>query len=80
MKAQVLKVNRVFSNSEGPALSEDRRGSSCSSWGTQDFILAHNLVVESGKYNFEGCKIPVPTSIRYDRITEALGDSVDPKE
>ena len=80
MKAQGIKLNREFSDGEGPALSEDSWGSRYSSWGTQDFISAHNLVVESGKYNFEGCKIPVPTAIRYDRIREALGDSATPKE
>ena len=45
-----------------------------------DYIKAHNLVRKSGKYNFEGCRIPVPTAIRYDRIREALGDKVTPQE
>ena len=34
----------------------------------------------SGKRNYEGCQIPVPTSIRYDRIESALGDRATPKE
>ena len=38
------------------------------------------MVRESGKYNFEGCRIPIPTAIRYDRIKEALGDNATPKE
>ena len=35
---------------------------------------------KSGKYNFEGCKIPIPTAIRYDRMEAALGNKVSPKE
>ena len=41
------------------------------SWTTEDFIRTHLEVRESGKYNFQGCKIPIPTSIRYDRIEVA---------
>ena len=37
-------------------------------------------MVRSGKYNFQGCKIPIPTAIRYDRICNALGEEVSPKE
>ena len=59
-------------------------GLSASGWGvnwtTEDFLQAHQLVRESGKFNFEGCRIPIPTSIRYDRIKEALGDNATPKE
>ena len=29
---------------------------------------------ESGRHNYEGCKIPLPTAIRYDRLEEALGE------
>ena len=50
------------------------------SWTTQDFLEAHRAVVKSGKRNFEGCKIPIPTSIRYDHLEELLGDSASPKE
>ena len=46
----------------------------------EDFINAHKLVRESGKHNFEGCRIPVPTAIRYDRIRQALGDNATPQE
>ena len=49
-------------------------------WSTADFLKVHKAVKESGKYNFEGCKIPIPTTIRYDRIEEALGDEVSRKE
>ena len=35
---------------------------------------------ESGKYNFQGCRIPIPTSIRYDRIEAALGSDITFKE
>ena len=49
-------------------------------WSTNDFINAHKAVKDSRKFNFEGCMIPIPTSIRYDRIREALGDSISSKE
>ena len=38
------------------------------------------MIRESGKYNFEGCKIPIPTAIRHDRIRQALGSKATPKE
>ena len=50
------------------------------SWTTDDFLSAHEEVVSSGKRNYEGCKIPIPTPIRYDRMKDLLGDSVSPKE
>ena len=34
----------------------------------------------SGKHNFQGCRIPIPTNIRYDRIEAALGSEVGIKE
>ena len=49
-------------------------------WTTEDFIKAHKAVRESGKFNFEGCRIPIPTVIRYDRIKEALGKDITAKE
>ena len=49
-------------------------------WSTKDFIAAHSEVVRSGRHNFQGCKIPIPTSIRYDRMREALGNCATPKE
>ena len=62
-------------------------GTSCPSggnwglrWDTVDFISAHEAVKASGRFNFEGCKIQIPTQIRYDRIREALGAEVSPKE
>ena len=50
------------------------------SWSTEDFIRAHRRVKESGLHNFQGCKIPIPTAIRYDRIEAALGPTISPKE
>ena len=38
------------------------------------------MVRDSGKINFEGCRIPIPTAIRYDRIEAALGSEATPKE
>ena len=38
------------------------------------------MVRDSGKFNFEGCRIPIPTTIRYDRIEAALGSEATPKE
>ena len=38
------------------------------------------MVKESGKYNFEGCRIPIPTAIRYNRIETGLGREATPKE
>ena len=49
-------------------------------WTAADFIRAHEAVKESGRFNFDGCRIPIPTPIRYDRIREALGDEVSSKE
>ena len=70
---------------ENPSRMISRFSSSSSlachlSWTTEDFINAHCAVRESGKFNFEGCKIPIPTKIRHDRIEAALGSSVTPKE
>ena len=50
------------------------------SWNTEDFIKAHFAVKESGRFNFEVCKIPIPTKIRHDRMEAALGSSATPKE
>ena len=38
------------------------------------------MVRESGRFNFEGCRIPIPTAIRYDRIEAALGSEATRKE
>ena len=50
------------------------------SWSTQDFLQAHSKVASSKKHNFEGCRIPIPTDIRYDRLQEALGEHISSKE
>ena len=54
--------------------------SSSRSWDCNDFIDVHNMIRESGKFNFEGCKIPIPTAIRHDKIRLALGSEITPKE
>ena len=71
------KRKRVPNIRQSDILSSDSWGEK---WSTEDFIIAHNLVRLSGKCNFEGCRIPIPTSIRYDRLAFALGDDVTPKE
>ena len=49
-------------------------------WATSDFLHAHREVRASGRHNFEGCKIPIPTEIRYDRMEAALGHNISPKD
>ena len=49
-------------------------------WKVEDFLKAHQLVRQSGKCNFEHCRIPVPTAIRYDRLRIALGANATVKE
>ena len=76
--AQVLgRQTSVRSSSTLPFQAADSWGIK---WGTDDFINAHKEVKNSGSFNFEGCKIPIPTAIRYDRIREALGEDITPKE
>ena len=45
-----------------------------SMWSTEEYLSAHLEVAKSGRYNFQGCRIPIPTKIRYDLIREALAD------
>ena len=49
-------------------------------WSTDDFINSHKLVRESGKFNFDGSRIPIPTVIRHDRLRTALGVGISPAE
>ena len=49
-------------------------------WSTEDYLAAHHRVVNSGRFNFESYMIPIPKSIRYDQLEEALGEHVTPKE
>ena len=70
-------MSRGGSNTITSGLSANSQGTS---WGTEDFIKVHKLVRESGKHNFEGCKIPIPTAIRHDRIRETLGGAASPKQ
>ena len=67
----------LYSLERVPSLSS-RSGST--SWLMEDYINAHRLVRQSGAYNFEGCRISVPTAIRYDRMREALGVRATAKE
>ncbi|CAL4061338.1 unnamed protein product, partial [Meganyctiphanes norvegica] len=72
-----LKVIRERSSEVDPCLSVFGGDTS---WSTEEFLEVHNVIRMSGKHNFEVCKIPIPTKIRYDRIREALGDGVSPRE
>ena len=49
-------------------------------WTTEEHLRAHESIAKSGLYNFEGCQIPIPTNIRYDRLRVALGSNVSPKD
>ena len=49
-------------------------------WSNTDFLVAHRLVKWSGKFNFQECKIPIPTKIRYDRLQSSLGQNITFKE
>ena len=49
-------------------------------WSSSDFIEAHRLVKLSGMFNFQYCRIPVPTKIRYDRLQSSLGQVLSFKE
>ena len=71
---------RTHSRFSSGNLSDPVSPSSIVRWTAQDYIDAHNAVVRSGSHNFVGCKIPIPTSIRHDRIKEALGDDISPDE
>ena len=66
-----------------PSVSKNA-GMSTESWGfvwaVDDFLMAHCAIRESGKLNFELCRIPVPTKIRYDRLEESLGDRATAKD
>ena len=72
-----LKVSRSPPSNDPGGLPQF---SGCVKWTTSDFISAHKQVRSSGKYNFEGSRIPIPTSIRYDRLRESLGENITPKE
>ena len=50
------------------------------SWGTQEYIDAHNEVRHSGKFNFEDKRISIPSNIRHDRLKESLGPDLTQKE
>ena len=49
-------------------------------WDIDAYIEAHLAVRDSGKFNFEGCRIPVPTAINFGRLREALGEKATQKD
>ena len=81
MKALIQEVGQIISvpsiRSIPPCLSPVSHGKN---WSPEDFINVHKEVRESGLYNFQGCRIPIPTLIRHDRIREALGVDISQKE
>ena len=80
MKCTRRHHTRVSSRGSTNSLSCHSSSSREVSWTTEDYVRAHNRVKESGRFNFEGCRIPIPTAIRYDRIEAALGSEATPKE
>ena len=60
--------------------NQTRVNSSSRSWDFNDYIYVHKMIRNSGKFNFEGCRIPIPTDIRHDKIRLALGNNITPKE
>ena len=74
---EVGSHSKVFSTISLSCPADGKWGES---WTTEDFIRAHHAVKRSGKFNFEGCRIPIPTAIRWDRIEAALGGEATPKE
>lgn len=70
----------VSRNGSTDSFSCHTRSSREVSWTTKDYISAHIVVKESGRYNFEGCRIPIPTAIRYDRVEAVLGSDATSKE
>ena len=79
MKTAVQEIGKIISIFSSEIFPVPSFGGDIK-WSTQDFLDAHRAVVSSGKYNFEGCRIPIPTAVRYDRLREALGSEVSPKE
>ena len=71
------QMNSGFNHSSLSCLTSSR---DVRSWTAKEFIEAHSAVRLSGKFNFEGCRIPIPTAIRFDRMEEALGSEATPKE
>ena len=71
MKDLMPGLDSRFSSESSPCLSLNT-GDKC--WVPENHFRVHKLVKESGMHNFEGCRIPVPTNIRYDRIRAALGN------
>ena len=71
--------------SRDPSSNSPSQGYECAfsgsvRWSIREFINAHEDVVASGKHNYEECRIPIPTKIRYDRLCGALGNWAIDKE
>ena len=79
-----LHMSRVPDTHQGTAFSICSASPPTSdkevSWTAYNYIEAHKLVRNSGKFNYESCRIPIPTKVRFDEIRLALGSSVMPKE
>ena len=74
------EVGRANSRFSGSSLSSPLPASGLLKWSTKDYIDAHNAVVRSGRHNYAGCKLEVPSAIRHDRLGEALGSQFSSKE
>ena len=80
IKVQILTLSKIISIPSSKSFSGLSSISQSGSWSIKDFLKVHEMVRSSGMYNFQACKIPIPTVIRYDRIREALGNDISPKE
>ena len=80
MRTLVSRLSQVSRGGSSTSTSDLSSYSQGTSWDAEDFIKVHKLVRESGKHNFESCRIPIPTAIRHDRIREALGYEATAKE
>ena len=87
LQAQTAPTQEAEETARGAAREVGRAGSispiKCDrrvKWSTEEYIAAHREVVRSGLHNFQGCKIPIPTKIRFDRMRAALGNEVTSKE
>ena len=76
----IQSLGKVNSGPSSRSVSDMSSVSRGVGWTTENFIEAHVLVRESGMHNFEGCRLPVPTSIRYDRLELALGKEASPRD
>ena len=73
MKTLVSRLSQASSAGSRTSASDLSAYSQGKKWEPEDFIKVHKLVRESGKHNFESCRILIPTAIRHGRIIGALG-------